>query len=229
LINQKQYVGQTINNPKIRWKKHCYEANNHSSFAIHRAIRKYGIDNFKFTIIDECESSEKLNELEISWIDKLNTVRPSGYNISLGGSSVMTGRTHTEEAKRKISIASLGIPRSEETKRKISEGNKGKPKSEEHKRKLREANLGKKLSEETKRKIGDSQRGIKLSEECRLRMRETAGNKREVLQLDYCGNLINKFPSINSAARFIGIDRRKISEVCRGLKIHIGGFIWKYA
>lgn len=54
LINGKQYIGKTINTITERWNKHCYEAftpqNKGYNFLIHKAIRKYGKDNF---IIEE--------------------------------------------------------------------------------------------------------------------------------------------------------------------------------
>ena len=52
LINGKIYIGQTQN--LNRWKEHLYIADN-STYAkhklIHKAIAKYGKNNFTFTII----------------------------------------------------------------------------------------------------------------------------------------------------------------------------------
>lgn len=44
---------------------------------------KYGVDNFKFRIIEEC-SDDKVEEREIHYIDKYNTFY-EGYNATLGG------------------------------------------------------------------------------------------------------------------------------------------------
>jgi len=83
-INQKQYVGLTRqSNPYNRWKKHLEDSRYNSQHPIHRAIRKYGSDNFKFRIIEECDES-KLEEREIYYIKEFNTFY-EGYNATLGG------------------------------------------------------------------------------------------------------------------------------------------------
>lgn len=57
-------------------------------------MRKYGVENFTIKEIDrtECETKDelilKLNDLEKYYIEKLNTIRPYGYNISPGGRAV---------------------------------------------------------------------------------------------------------------------------------------------
>ena len=85
------------------------------------------------------------------------------YNCARSAASPMAhGDKHTEEAKRKIGLASKGRKHSEETKRKMSAVKKGqglgRKLSEEHKRKIAEGNKGKKLSEETKRKLSKTKR-----------------------------------------------------------------------
>lgn len=49
-------------------KSYSFNPNHNSyNYAIHRAIRKYGIENFSFEIIEEC-SIEQLDEREKYWI-----------------------------------------------------------------------------------------------------------------------------------------------------------------
>ena len=81
-INQKNYIGQS-KNIEMRWKQHIYNAETGSQYPIHRALRKYGIENFSFSILEECETSE-LNNKEIEWISKLNSYE-DGYNCTRGG------------------------------------------------------------------------------------------------------------------------------------------------
>jgi group I intron endonuclease len=52
LINNKVYVGQSVDN-KVRWRQHKYFSKNpgKSGQYIHRAMNKYGIENFKFDIV----------------------------------------------------------------------------------------------------------------------------------------------------------------------------------
>ena len=58
-INGKSYIGQTIKNPQERWKKHISiskkEEHKDTSY-IHKAIRKDGIENFEFEVIDTAEN-----------------------------------------------------------------------------------------------------------------------------------------------------------------------------
>jgi hypothetical protein len=42
----------------------------------HRAIHKYGSDNFEIQVIDTAKSGEELDEKEIYWIQKLETLVP---------------------------------------------------------------------------------------------------------------------------------------------------------
>lgn len=79
-VNGKQYVGQTSSFIEERWKQHI-KSKDESYF--HRALRKYGIDNFSIEQIEECSSIEVDNR-EKYWIEKLDTYN-NGYNSTLGG------------------------------------------------------------------------------------------------------------------------------------------------
>lgn len=83
-INGKIYVGQTKNSVKERKLSHLQSVNTDSKYPLHCAIRKYGIENFVFETIEECNISQ-LNEKESYWIKELNTLCQNGYNIRSGG------------------------------------------------------------------------------------------------------------------------------------------------
>ena len=84
-INGKVYIGQSIN-IKIRWQQHKREANcNRRNAPLYNALRKYGLDNFTFEVLEEC-SQELLNEKEIFWIAHYKSNdRDFGYNVLAGG------------------------------------------------------------------------------------------------------------------------------------------------
>ena len=81
LINGKQYVGQTSRNIDTRYYEHCYD--NRSTSAIHAAIVKYGVKNFKVEELEEVDITE-MDSKEQYWIAKLNTFK-DGYNKNIGG------------------------------------------------------------------------------------------------------------------------------------------------
>ena len=60
-----------------------------SSRIFYKAIRKYGIENFSFEVLEEC-TAEELDEKEKYWIKYYNTYigweNCQGYNMTIGGS-----------------------------------------------------------------------------------------------------------------------------------------------
>lgn len=104
LTNRKQYVGQTIQNPKDRWHRHT--SVNNSNTVIGRAIKKYGKENFSFEVVDKANSTEELNIKEREWIAKLGTYE-NGYNSSKGDKNMPM----EESTKSKISTKLTGIKR----------------------------------------------------------------------------------------------------------------------
>ena len=85
-VNGHSYIGQSVD-ILARWGVHRRVYNNpeYDTYPLYRAIRKYGIDNFNFDVIEEC-SKEQLNEREIYWINYYNTFF-DGYNQTTGGES----------------------------------------------------------------------------------------------------------------------------------------------
>lgn len=79
LINHKIYIGKSKNIEK-RWKDHRCAKDN---CTIHKAIQKYGVESFDFSIVEEA-SEELLDELEKKWISYYNSYE-EGYNETRGG------------------------------------------------------------------------------------------------------------------------------------------------
>ena len=163
LINYKMYVGQT-SKPKERWSAHkCETTRNKKRYPIYLAMRKYGIKNFDYCIIYFCKDKDRIDQLEIEWIEELDA-RANGYNIMLGGNCGMRGRHHSNESKRKIRESQLGKIISPECRAKMSAAKKGKIGSR----------LGTKVSEETKKRLSQINIGRKASAETRKKMSEAA-------------------------------------------------------
>ncbi len=81
LINSKVYVGLT-NNVKVRLASH---GSKRSNSYISKALRKYGIDNFKFEILETVGTLEEANIREMYFISKFGSYG-NGYNLTRGGS-----------------------------------------------------------------------------------------------------------------------------------------------
>lgn len=89
-INGKCYIGQSTNILK-RWAEHRNRATSKGSEGyeghFYRSIRKYGLNNFSFEILEECPK-EDLNEKEIFYIMKYHSNQKDfGYNLTIGGDS----------------------------------------------------------------------------------------------------------------------------------------------
>ena len=91
--NGKKYIGQT-NNLERRKKQHiqdsihCFQGHEISyELPFHRAIRKYGIDNFEYNILEiiDTDNWDEVNKLESYYIKKENTIVPNGYNLQCDG------------------------------------------------------------------------------------------------------------------------------------------------
>lgn len=80
-INGKIYIGQS-NNPNARWRDHIIGYSKNGVSLIHRAIKKYGEENFTFEILGWFED---YNEKEKYYIQYFRSLAPYGYNIQEGG------------------------------------------------------------------------------------------------------------------------------------------------
>ena len=96
LTNGKSYIGQSVNIER-RWnneKAEAFRETSHTfSYPLSRAIRKYGVDNFSFEIVQLC-SKDELNTLERYWISKENSFM-DGYNQTLGGDSYTSAKSES--------------------------------------------------------------------------------------------------------------------------------------
>lgn len=105
LITGHVYIGQSVNITS-RWAAHKRADDD---FPIHRAIKKYGIENFDFSIIEECPK-EQLNDREIYWINYYDSFK-NGYNATPGGQDG-------------VSFQALSFDKLEEIRKLLQEGTK---------------------------------------------------------------------------------------------------------
>lgn len=83
-INNKMYIGYTNKGIENRLHKHYTNAIYGIDTHFYRAIRKYGIDKFKYICIDNADNISDIKNKEIYWIKYFDTYK-NGYNMTIGG------------------------------------------------------------------------------------------------------------------------------------------------
>lgn len=147
------YIGQSVD-VYSRWyfyKKYCAEG----QFRLDNSLKKHGIENHKFEIIEECPR-EKLNEREIYWIQFYNSFNtPHGMNLHSGGKNYKKSEETKERSKRAL-FGKKRRPYTEDEKKRASEIAKGRKFTEDHKQNISKASLGKEKSPEQIKKRLDT-------------------------------------------------------------------------
>lgn len=244
-ITKKCYIGETISKDvNWRWNQHkqkCKE--NKGCPALRDAFKKYGLDNFEFSILIICFDDDRFN-YEIDYIRKYNSIVPNGYNITKGGEGGgFHGKNHTKEAKdtikKKLKQKYIDNPH---LVTQISERNKllfmSNPNIKE------KIKIGIANSEKMKKVIDEKRRGnykkIKPNEETKKKISESLkkyhsenvvnNNKLgiKIQQYDLNNLLLNEFESIRAASNKSLVPRTTISSHLKDKTKTGGGFIWKY-
>ena len=84
--NGKCYIGASSDIDR-RWKEHLRSTD---KMVLHSEMRRIGIENFKLSIIEECDLKDIYNR-ERYYIKELGTLWPNGYNVLDGRGSYMNG------------------------------------------------------------------------------------------------------------------------------------------
>lgn len=232
-INGKCYIGETTkDDPNKRWKQHKNTIKKGMGCpALGLAVKKYGIENFEFSILIICFDSDRFF-YEKEYIKKYNSYGENGYNMTYGGEGGgFIGKKHTEETKKIIKEKTSGInnalfgkKRTQEEIKKISEKLKGK----------NNPNFGKKFTHEEKQKRLEQFKNNpniskKISESLKEYYKTTNILKtaKKVEQYDLNNNLLHTYYSISDASREINISHSTISRACNKPNYTAGGFKWK--
>ena len=218
-INNKFYIGQS-NDIFRRFMEHK-NLNKKGCRLLHAAIKKYGVENFKFEILEEC-TIENLDRKEIFYIEKL---QPE-YNISLGGQGAK-GHSVSEDVRKILSEKSKEQwdNLSEEGKRKRIINNlkgpaKGHSVSEETRIKLRLVSLGKIQSQET-----IERRKKTMQEKKKTGWRKNGDYAKKRI---YCLTTNQSFESLKQAGIELGLNPSSISGVLKGRYKTTKGYVFKY-
>lgn len=131
-VNGKKYIGSAVDVTRRLWvHKSAMKTGTHKNIKISRAVKKHGIDVFRFDVIEVVPKKEDLISREQHWIDTLRAVT-LGYNIapnaysSLGRKATPVTRAKLSKRKKGVKLtaeqraARAGRVCSEETRKKIS-------------------------------------------------------------------------------------------------------------
>ena len=134
LINGKYYIGK-------HQTENIHDGYLGSGIALENAVKKYGRENFRKTILYVFDTEEEMNNKERELVNETIVRDKRSYNMGLGGEggAMFLGKHHTEETKQKLrELIKNRPPMSEETRRKISESQKNRVFSDETRRKISE-------------------------------------------------------------------------------------------
>lgn len=215
-INNKQYIGQTMNTLGERKKQHIQSAFNsrrEPKSYFHKAIKKYGEENFKWEIIENNIPNEKLNERERYWIKFYNTYE-DGYNLTEGGDSfnnLQKWRNENPDIAKESAKRGCSIMRS------ILDHNPEK----EQLRKEKAAEGIKKYVEEHKEEWSKKSYETYLKHKEQVDKQFEEFHKKQSKQVK-CLETGIIYASANEASRQTKISQGNISACCRGARLSAG-------
>ena len=213
LINHKKYIGQSVNIHR-RWEYHRCVYTQILDMQLYMAMRKYGIENFSFEVIEECPI-DKLLEREIYWINYYDTYI-HGYNANPGGTGGITKAISQYDLNGKLikNYSSL-IDAADELNLNVNIISACLNKSQ----KSHGGYMWTYYGEPAPKPYVDKRYG-----------HTTSSNKRIIQQYNKNNEYIAEYESAHEAARQIGKPKcaNHITECCQNKRKTCEGFIWKY-
>lgn len=213
-INHHIYIGKSKNIDN-RWSQHKSTARlgkgtkNH----LYNAIRKYGIENFELSIIEEISLEEYDNissEREIYWIKYYNAYSdPNNYNETKGGEGGV-GWKPSQEWKDKMS----------QIKKEWYQTPEGRAKAKRQSERMKGQSFTKGIHHTEKWKKQHSER---MKGENNPNYGKHTQGKRCL-----CIELNKIFESTREAEKYIGVRHQNIAAACRGDSKTSGGYHWMY-
>lgn len=91
-VNNKVYIGQTIQPVDVRFKEHLRKSEIIDTH-LYKAMRKYGKDKFYYEILESNLEYSQLLQHEQYWISYYNSYK-NGYNDTLGGEGYLKYTDH---------------------------------------------------------------------------------------------------------------------------------------
>lgn len=158
--NGKLYVGITSRPFWERVRKHLTRARKGSGLAFHKALRKYGPQNFVWEIQGHGLSWEEACQNERALIAELGTSGPKGYNVTAGGDGTL-GMSPSQDVRDRVSATlkawhASPNPEAEALRERMARLRKETPVSLQTRMRLAVSLRGRVLSEESRAKLSAS-------------------------------------------------------------------------
>lgn len=207
------YIGQTYN---MKYRRELHErCRPEDDCYFHRALEAHGLENFRWEIIDTANTQKEADAKESKYIEELNTLKPNGYNMRTGGQGGCMWN-----AKAVVCLTLDG----------------------EYVTRYRSAGEAERIGGFCNSDVLLCCKGLQGRVKNRLFMFENDYKKfgtktyikpepnrmKKIVQCDLNGNLIERFKSVQEAARKTGILRSRISSAITNQAKTAGGYIFVY-
>lgn len=211
-INNKKYVGQTIQKPEYRWN---HGEGYKDSPLFYNDIKQYGWDNFNHIILEEVQSQD-LNQREAYWIQYFKSNdKKYGYNLTSGGYGKLSEQ---QKERKKEALKKWRENNPEKAELAIKSMQQyWKEHPEEKKEALKKATLA--SVEYWKEHPMEKQKVME-------KMRENA--KKTNIKPVQCIETQMIYESAREASRQTGISYSGIGKVCKGRQNIAGGYHWRF-
>ena len=194
-LNGMVYIGQSSDFMGRKRSHRWLSLNGDENSYIHRAMRKYGEENFTISVVERCEV-DKLDDREIYWINERKCMSPDGYNLSTGGNRPIM----SEESRQKISNARKGMVFTDEHRKNLSLSHMGKSPTLEQREKQREKMTGRVIPPEQLEKIKN----------------HAISRRMPVARWSASGKLMEVYESVKMAGKKLDIHGGHVTECIRG-------------
>ena len=206
--NNKCYIGQS-RDIQARWNKHLSSYKSYPDWELYRAFKKYGVSEFTFEVIEECEINQ-LNEREIYWISYYDSFN-NGYNMTLGGEAC---NGTNDKTVYQYSLTGEFLNEYKSAHEAARENN------------IQFTNICKVCRGERKTAGGFGWSYEKEVNKEPIKTKRISNNI--VQQYTKDGKLIAEYNTAKEAWRQTGISDTTIGLVCKGKGKTAGGFVWRY-
>ena len=194
-LNGMVYIGQSIDFMGRKRSHRWLSLNGDENSYIHRAMRKYGEENFTISVVECCEV-DKLDDREIYWINERKCMSPDGYNLSTGGNRPIM----SEESRQKMSNARKGMVFTDEHRKNLSLSHMGKSPTLEQREKQREKMTGRVIPPDQLEKIRN----------------HAISRRTPVARWSAGGKLMEVYESVKMAGKKLDIHMGHVVECIRG-------------